>query len=129
MQKDFWAWHKYKNKLNDNKERLNFNEKEVWFAAVGMNIGFEQNGKGLESLRPIIVLKKFNNGILWAVPTTSKYRDGKYYFRFQQRKGSFSTAILSQIRLIDSKRLDHRIGYINEKDFIEIKERIISLLR
>ncbi|MDR3558498.1 MAG: hypothetical protein P4L61_03130, partial [Candidatus Pacebacteria bacterium] len=105
-EKDFRAWHDQKSGLNENKARAFFHEREVWFASIGMNIGFEQDGRGDKFLRPVIVLKKFNNEVLWCIPLTKKPKQGKYYFSFPLVAGE-STAILSQIKLIDSKRLQY----------------------
>ena len=38
-----------------------------------------------------------------------------------------SVAILSQVRLFDAKRIKYKIGMINEKDFIILKEKIRQL--
>ena len=39
-----------------------------------------------------------------------------------------STAILSQIRLVDGKRLRRMIGYISEEDFEILKKKLKALL-
>ena len=129
VKKDFQEWHNEKSSLHENKTRVFFHEREVWFASLGANIGFEQDGKGQEFLRPILVVKKFNNEVLWGVPTTKKNKKGKYYFPFQYKKSESTTAILSQLRLIDSKRLSYKIGFVKEADFVEMKNRLISFLK
>jgi len=70
MKKDFHNWHTKKSDLHENKVRLYFHKRDVWFTSVGANIGFEQDGKGEEFLRPIVVFKKFNNETLWGIPLT-----------------------------------------------------------
>jgi mRNA-degrading endonuclease toxin of MazEF toxin-antitoxin module len=129
MKKDFQKWHNKKSDLDENKVRLHFHERDVWFTSVGLNIGYEQDGKGEEFLRPIVVFNKFNNETLWGIFLTKKKKTGKYYFSFEYNKeGEISTANLSQVRLIDSKRLKYQIGSISEKDFVELKKRIIALI-
>jgi mRNA interferase MazF len=128
MKKDFQKWHTEKSDLHENKLRLHFHERDVWFTSVGVNIGFEQDGKGEEFMRPIVVFKKFNNETLWGIPLTSKKKTGKYYFTFEHDEDRTSTANLSQLRLIDSKRLKYQIGSISEADFAELKKRIIGLI-
>ena len=128
MKKDFQNWHDKKSTLHEYNPRLHFHEREVWSTAVGANIGYEQDGKGDEYLRPILVLKKFNNETLWALFLTKKNKTGKYYYEFKSKDDDTSTANLSQLRLIDSKRLKYRIGSISTIDFIELKKRIITLL-
>lgn len=128
MKKDFKRWHDQKNDIHENKSRPHFHERDVWFTTMGVNIGFEQDGKGKEFLRPIIILKKFNNETLWSITLTSKKKSGKYYFTFKHGEKRESTANLSQLRLIDSKRLKYQTGSISEHDFFELKKRIIDFL-
>lgn len=129
MKKDFKLWHSKKDRIHNDGFRPFFKEREVWFCHLGENIGFEQDGKGKDFLRPIIVIKKFNDDLLWAIATTKKYKKERYYFRFSYNKNNENTtAILSQLRLIDSKRLKYRIGVVSDFEFFEMKKRIISFL-
>lgn len=63
MSKNFQKWHDKKSQIDDIKERPFFHEREVWFCHLGANIGFEQDGKGEDFLRPILVVRKFNNEV------------------------------------------------------------------
>ena len=125
--KDFQEWHTEKSDLHEHKVRAFFHEREVWFATLGVNVGFEQDGRGDKFLRPVIVLKKFNNEVLWCLPLTKNQKKGKYYFAFGLN-GEVSTAILSQVRLIDAKRLQYKIGDMTPEQFAEIKEKLKQLL-
>ncbi len=127
MKKDFSEWHKQKSDLHEDKIRAFFHEREVWFASLGANVGFEQDGRGDSYLRPVLVLKKFNNEVLWCIPLTKNQKKGQYYFSFEL-VGQTSTAILSQIRLIDSKRLQYKVGDMTPESFVEIKEKLKQLL-
>ncbi len=62
MQKDFDKWNEKKKKLDVRviEETLFFKEAEVWWIHIGLNIGFETNGKGEEFTRPVLILKKYN---------------------------------------------------------------------
>lgn len=128
MQKDFQNWHTDKGNLHENKTRPFFHEREIWFASVGVNIGFEQDGNGKRFLRPIIVIKKFNNEVCWVLPLTKNGKKGKYYFPLKFSSNKTSTAILSQLRLVDSKRFQYKIGDIGEKDFVEVKRKLTQFL-
>lgn len=127
MQKDFQNWHNEKSNLHEGKIRPFFHKREVWSASVGINVGFEQDGRGDQFLRPVLVLKKFNNEVLWCLPLTKNQKKGKYYFSFEL-KGEVSTAILSQIRLIDAKRLQYKVGDMDESDFSKVKEKLTRFL-
>lgn len=127
MKKDFQHWHRQKRFLHNDKERPFFHEGEVWFCALGENIGFEQDGRGGNFLRPVIIIRKFNREVCWGLPLTKNQKTGKYYFSFRLNQQT-STAILSQIRLIDSKRLQYKMGAMSDADFTEIKKRLARLL-
>ena len=116
MKKDFKKWHKEKEYIHEERVRLFFNEQEVWFCSLGANVGFEQDGVGEKFLRPIVILKKFSNETFWGVPTTKKDKKGKFYFRFSYKKNEFTSAILSQVRIIDGKRLLYKIGFIRKNN-------------
>lgn len=47
-----------------------FEEREVWWASLGENIGSEANGKNFHFERPVIVLRKFSSDLLLTIVTT-----------------------------------------------------------
>jgi mRNA interferase MazF len=124
----FANWTKLKIRIHDSDvtDRY-FYEREIWWASLGANIGFEQDGKNSNYERPVLVLKKFNKNILWALPLTSKIKEGKYYFN-TENEGEKSSVILSQLRLISSKRLLRKIRTLPEGEFLEIRKRIKDLI-
>lgn len=124
MQKDFEGWNKKKLVTHEHKERPLFREADVWFAQLGENIGYEQDGRGEDFLRPTVVVKKFNSSVLWVIPLTKTQKTGKYYFSFSFMNNVVSVAILSQLRLIDAKRLQYRIGSMNDGDFGELTKKL-----
>lgn len=130
MRKDFTKWHKMKTDVNDLKNRVFFHEREIWFCSVGLNVGFEQDGVGEDFLRPVLIVRKFNNEIFWGIPLTKsdKPKDSRYYYSFSFIENITSLAILSQIRLIDAKRLARQIGTMKEGDFEKIKQKLKALL-
>lgn len=128
MNKDFKKWHKNKEDIHNERPRVFFHEREIWFCYLGVNIGFEQDGQGDKFLRPVVILRKFNNEVFWGVPLTKTKKEGKYYFKFSFNSDEQSIAIISQLRLIDAKRLLYKIGDINEKDFLALKQKIRQLI-
>jgi len=127
MKKNFDRWNSLKKQLTKKKVKFYFYEKEVWWCSLGMNIGFEENGKNKRYERPILVLKKFNKELLWALPLTSIVKDNVYYYQVSYRGRKYSV-ILSQIRAISSRRLLRKLRKIEEKDFKKIKKLLKSLL-
>ena len=127
MKKDFQKWHSQKRHIENERPRVFFKEREIWFCHLGENVGFEQDGRGDEFLRPIVVLKKFNNEVLWVVPLTKTDKKNKYYFPFSFNNET-SVAILSQIRLVDAKRLKYKMGDMKVDYFKVLKNKIRQFL-
>jgi len=106
MKKNYVKWHKQKTEIHNDKIRPFFHEREIWFTSLGENIGFEQDGSGEKFMRPVLVFKKFNNEVVWVLPLTRTNKTGKYYFRISDNQ--LSVVVLSQIRLVDAKRLQYK---------------------
>ena len=129
MDKDFRKWHGKKASIDDLRQRPFFHEREIWFCYIGLNVGVGQNGNEEEFLRPVVILRKFNNESFWAIPLTKARKNNKkYYFEFSFLPHVISTANVSQIRLVDARRLSRKIGEASEKDFKDIAERLKALL-
>ena len=128
MKKDFNKWNKKKISINDTEQVPFFHEREIWFCFLGANVGFEQDGQGEDFQRPVVVIKKFNNEICWAVPLSKTKKRGKYYFAFSFDINITSVAILSQIKLIDAHRFSRKIGDMNEDNFKSLIEKLKALL-
>ncbi len=129
MNKDFQKWHSKKAHLHETGSRIFFHEREVWWCSLGFNVGFEQNGKGNNFARPVVIFKKFNNETFWAIPLTTKVKTGKYYFLIDLKDGLKRVAVLSQLRLIDAKRLYQKMGVLDEKSHQELSEAVIKLCK
>ena len=126
--KSYNVWHKLKTFLHNEKPRIFFKESEIWFCHLGENVGFEQDGKGDDFLRPVVIIRKFNNQVFWAVPLTSKIKDGLYYHNIEFNLGRKNSAILSQLRLIDCKRLKYKIGTLSKSEFLELTKKLKELI-
>jgi len=128
MKKDFNAWNSKKIIVNDAEQTPFFHEREIWFCFIGANVGFEQDGQGNDFQRPVVIIKKFNNEICWAIPLSKTKKRGRYYFAFPFSKDVTSVAILSQIKLIDAHRLSRKIGDMHGEDFHVLIEKLKALL-
>ena len=76
MKNDFDIWNDVKKKIQDKKDaKQKFpKEREVWMSSLGKNIGYEQNGSGDQFSRPVLIIKKFNNQMFWAIPLSTKQK-------------------------------------------------------
>ena len=131
MQDNYDKWNKIKKDINEEKKYRNFKEKEIFYLKMGENIGFEQNGKGQNFVRPIVIIKKFNKDMFFAIPLSSKIKDGVFYHKFDFKKNnntSVNIALLSQMKLYSSKRLLNKIGMVKQSDFLQIKLKLKKLI-
>jgi mRNA interferase MazF len=126
--KKFDEWNEVK-KRTDNKIILpSFKQREIYWANIGENIGFEQNGKGENFMRPLLVFKKFSNNMFFGIPlSTQKKNDGSFFFEFSFKNDELSTALIVQGKLYDAKRLDRKIGKISLEDFEKLKSKFKDL--
>ncbi len=122
-----WASKKVKIHFSDRGE-LYFEEREIWWASLGENVGSEVNGKNYYFERPVIVLRKFSSDMMLVVPTTSKLKTGSWYFRFyfddQER-----CAVMAQIRTISSQRLIRKMGNMTPEEFVGLRDAVITLIK
>ena len=95
---------------------------------MGNNIGFEQNGKGKEFVRPVIVYKKLTKDMFIGIPLTTTQREGSFFFNFKFLSHKISTAILIQSRLYSTKRLLNKIGVIDKSDYEKLKGKYLKIL-
>ena len=124
IEKDFWKWHAEKEKINGTKGTALFHEREVWWCRVGVNVGFEMDGRGETFERPVVIIKKFNLDVCLVIPLTARLKRGKYYFSVGKIADRDATAVLSQIRFIDRKRLVNKITMLDTKIFKELIKEI-----
>ncbi|MCX6713029.1 MAG: type II toxin-antitoxin system PemK/MazF family toxin [Candidatus Vogelbacteria bacterium] len=123
----FTNWTKLKIRLHVAEREIFPHEREIWWASLGQNVGVEINGKNDNFERPVLIIKKFNDQMLLILPLTGKTKEEKYYYQFKGADERFGSVVLSQIRLISSKRLIRKVGEVSENDFLEIKRKTKGL--
>jgi len=78
--KRFLEWTKLKELLHFKKNPPSFDERKIWWANIGENIGHEEDGKDKRFVRPFVVIRKFNKELLFGVPCSSVFKESKYYY-------------------------------------------------
>ena len=124
MNKDFEGWNRKKQAINANAGKVFCYAREIWWCALGVNVGFEQDGTGERFDRPIVVIRGFNENIFLGAALTGKRKEGKFYFPIGVVGNRDASVILSQIRLIDSKRLIKKIATLDESVFEALKNAL-----
>lgn len=126
MEKDFDRWNATKKKINGrDDERLFFHDGEVWWVHLGVNVGYEIDGKHAQFSRPVIVLKKYNQYSFLALPLTTNARPNKWRVPIGKVADEDAFAVLSQLRNIDSLRLIEKKGSVG-REMLETLRRMAS---
>lgn len=125
--KDFDNWNIQKKQINDTDPRVFFHSREVWWCTLGINVGFEQDGKNQQYSRPVVILKTYSTNAALVVPLTSKDKKGTYYFDIGKINNRDAKAVLSQIRFIDKRRLIKKFDVVNKEIFEKLQSAIIQI--
>ena len=84
--------------------------------------------KGKNTCGPVLIIKGFSREVCLCVPLTTREKKGKFYRDIDLKDGIRRKVILSQIRLIDTKRLLEKVSTIDAGEFRKIKQAIIGLI-
>ena len=115
VEKNFGEWMGLKEKIHNSNRVPAIKEGEIWWCAMGENVGVEINGKNGVFSRPILIFKKLSRFSFMGIPLTSKEHSGSWYVKFQFH-GKPQTAVLAQARVISVSRLYSKIGDIDDLD-------------
>jgi mRNA-degrading endonuclease toxin of MazEF toxin-antitoxin module len=128
MEKDFDTWNSQKKILHKKDEKVFYHEREIWWCSLGVNVGYEQDGTGKRFDRPVVVVRGFSPHACIIVPLTGKKKEGKYYMYLGKIEGRDATAVLSQIKNIDPRRLLKKMGMLPDDEFEKLKDKLKNLL-
>ena len=128
--KNFLEWFALKPELDQNINQIPplTKEGQIWWCHIGENIGTEVSGKGVSFTRPCIILTKFSKYNFFVVPCSTKNKGGSWFVKFTHNQKE-QTALLNQTRCIDSRRLQNRIGQIDDADFKSIQKSLAKLYK
>ena len=118
-------WNSLKKNMDKAKKYPPFREGQIWWAGIGRNVGVEIYGKGKNFLRPVLILKRNNRLSFMAIPLTSQEHNGPQYMSFSLR-GRYENAILSQAKVMSSKRLYYQMGELDVEHLEKIKKAFID---
>ena len=131
MYSQYNNWNEIKITIENENIIVGFKERDIFYMNMGKNIGFEQDGKGENFVRPVVIIKGFNKNMFFGIPLSTKIKEGKFYYKFQfQKKDELveNIALLSQMRLFSTKRLLNKIGVILKENFESLKNEFKSLI-
>jgi len=92
-------------------------EREIWWCALGVNVGSEQDGTTDSFERPVLIVKKIRRELVLIIPFTSKVNDEPNRIPTEST-GIPSDMLIDQMRTISSKRLMRKMGYLKANIFL-----------
>ena len=131
MEEEYNNWNNIKKEIAKENISVGFKNRDIFYMNMGKNIGFEQDGKGDNFVRPVVIVKGFNKNMFFGIPLSTKIKEGKFYYRFSFYKKDQEVeniALLSQMRLFSTKRLLNKIGMMNIDDFKNMKIKFKELI-
>lgn len=128
MYKNFDEWNKSKKDIQLNKENKLYHLRDVWWCRLGVNVGFEEDGKGTKAMRPVLIMHGFSRQLCWAIPLTTSNKKNPYHISIGIINNQEQRAIISQMKPVDTKRLAFKIGYIEEEYFFTVKQAVKDIL-
>lgn len=123
----FDSWNELKKELDGSQRIPGFHEREICLVSIGHNVGSEQNGKGARFTRPVLVTKRFNRKTFLGIPLTSSDRTTPYHVPISFRDGR-SSVVLSQIRLFDAARIERKLGWLPQDEFVKLLAAVREIL-
>lgn len=128
MRKNFDVWNNNKKNINERQTAPFCHEREFWWCALGVNIGYEQDGSGTEYRRPVLILKGLSKQTCIVIPLTTSPQEHKFRPSIGVVDGKQACALLSQMRVIDTKRLVRKIGNLDKQVFDDIRKTVKDML-
>ena len=128
MKRDYKKWADVQERLNNKRKEKFFNEREIWWCAIGANIGYEIDGKGRRFTRPVVILRKFSANSCLVVPLSTRTKPGLYYLPLGNVDSKPAQAALSQLRVIDRRRLTLKVGTLSKNEFQELKKAVAQVV-
>lgn len=127
MTKDFDGWNKVKKQAHGELPRL-YTVREIWWCRLGVNIGTEQDGRGDSFLRPAVILRGFGPDACLIAPLTTSTREHPLRVSVGIVDGRLARANLSQLRVVDTRRLVEKIGFLEKGIFTNTRKAAKGLL-
>ena len=128
MEKHFDQWNQQKKHIHESEGGKLYHEREMWWCSLGVNVGFEQDGAGVDHQRPVLILRGMSRQTCYVVPLTTSPKRHKYRIPIGQVENQQAVALISQIKLIDTKRLVNKIGFLDQPTFSVIRKAAKELL-
>jgi mRNA-degrading endonuclease toxin of MazEF toxin-antitoxin module len=126
--KDFDGWNNLKKQIHNEKPNRFYHRQEIWWCSLGLNIGFEHDGAGVKYQRPVLILKGLSPNTCLVAPLTSSTYTHPLRIPIGFVADRKASVVISQIRIIDTKRLTERICFMNKETFESVRKAVKDML-
>ncbi len=126
--KDYDSWNDLKKNIEASSRTISYKPGDVWWCSLGVNIGSEEDGKNENFERPVLIVNKFGSDSCLCVPMTTAIKDDRFHVPLNILDKN-SRAIISQVRLISTKRLIREIGSVTKQELRAVKDGLHALIR
>ncbi len=122
-----WSKRKIFHHFNDRAKAFYFRENEVWWVALGKNVGYEIDGKHELFERPVLVLKKYSKDMCFILPLTTQIKVPLPWYQIVIIMGEKLSAInITQGKTISSRRFLRKAGTLALEEFAAVKLAFIN---
>jgi mRNA interferase MazF len=129
MDSKYDEWNSLKKSISKRKQKPPyFKEREIWWLLIGYNIGHEIYGKGSNFVRPVLIIRKFNQYTFIGIPLSTKIKNNKFYVKISLRNKDIS-ALISQMRVFSTKRMSNKQGVLNQQDYRKVINKTKDLIK
>jgi mRNA-degrading endonuclease toxin of MazEF toxin-antitoxin module len=126
--KRFDEWNIRKKLLSEESSLLFPKIGEVWIVSLGVNIGCEQDGSGVDFVRPVLVYKRISSRLYIVLPLSTKQKNLDFYHNIQDVNGQKIAVIIAQIRVIGIERFARKLYVFEWGMFADVQEKLKSYL-
>lgn len=127
MKKDFDDWNKQKKIVHGILATKHYKSREIWWCVLGVNIGTEQDGGGKTHERPVLILRGFGRNTCLVLPLTTSEKVHPMRICVGLIAGKSASVILSQIKVVDVRRLVEKICFLDKEIFENIRKSVRNL--
>jgi mRNA-degrading endonuclease toxin of MazEF toxin-antitoxin module len=128
MKKDFDMWNDKKKNIHAKRNNKFYNTREIWWCSLGINVGFEHDGDGDEFQRPVLILKGLSANTCLAIPLTASPKLHRMRIPIGMVNGKQASTLISQMRVIDSKRLLGKVRFLDKEKFELTRKAVRDML-
>lgn len=125
--KDFAGWAKFAEQVERRPRPTGLKSGIICWCYLGVNIGTEQDGRGDNFTRPVLILNILSPTQVIILPFTSKRKEGKSYMEIPIN-GQLESLIMNQPRTVDLRRIGDFLDEISGQELDKIRKIVVGLI-